>query len=436
MNYPASVEKSKIDMHRRYGYNQVPGLFPQANLDNRTRQESNRHSRTDTALHGKRENNVKRAKNPNGEGNIRRKPNGKYEGRIMVNGKPYSVTGDSEEDVQAKLFKIKYPLSFAASIKPEEMTVAQFVEQWRGTYTRDIKKSTMQRYDLDIRLRIVPLIGDCKLAELKPVQITQLYNWVQDQGLSQKSIKNLHGTLHRILQDAVDNEYMPKNVADRAKIPKATEQAQEMRPLKDTEVPVFIKAIKGHKFETLYFVAMFTGMRESELIGLTWDCIDWENNRIRIYRQLPRDQEKGVADTFTTLKNGKSREIAPAAEVFSVLRKVKAEQAEKKLKACGKWNNPEGFVFTDNNGEHVKRVTVYNNFKRIVSSIGLPEVRFHDLRHTYATIALQEGVDVKTVSHNLGHATVAFTLDKYGHVTERMKDDSAEKMGRFIGNIR
>ena len=379
---------------------------------------------------------MKRAKNPNGEGNIRRKPNGKYEGRIMVNGKPYSVTGDSEEDVQARLFKIKYPLSFAASIKPEEMTVAQFVEQWRGTYTRDIKKSTMQRYDLDIRLRIVPLIGDCKLAELKPVQITQLYNWVQDQGLSQKSIKNLHGTLHRILQDAVDNEYMPKNVADRAKIPKATEQAQEMRPLKDTEVPVFIKAIKGHKFETLYFVAMFTGMRESELIGLTWDCIDWENNRIRIYRQLPRDQEKGVADTFTTLKNGKSREIAPAADVFSVLRKVKAEQAEKKLKAGGNWNNPEGFVFTDNNGEHVKRVTVYNNFKRIVSSIGLPEVRFHDLRHTYATIALQEGVDVKTVSHNLGHATVAFTLDKYGHVTERMKDDSAEKMGRFIANIR
>ena len=81
-------------------------------------------------------------------------------------------------------------------------------------------------------------------------------------------------------------------------------------------------------------------------------------------------------------------------------------------------------------------ITVYNNFKRIVSSIGLPEVRFHDLRHTYATIALQEGVDVKTVSHNLGHATVAFTLDKYGHVTERMKDDSAEKMGRFIANIR
>lgn len=431
MNCPGSVEKSKIDMSKRYSYNRCKHLDKSIES-----QESNEHDRLDISLREEEEHKVKRAKNPNGGGSIRQKTNGKYEGRIMINGKSYSVIGNNQEEVQAKLFKIKYPLSFAESIKPEEMTVAQFVEQWRGTYTRDIKKSTMQRYDLDIRLRIIPLIGDCKLSELKPVQITQLYNWVQDQGLSHKSIKNLHGTLHRILQDAVDNEYMPKNVADRAKIPKATEQAQEMRPLKDTEVPVFLKAIKGHKFEMLYFVAMFTGMRESELIGLTWDCIDWENNRIRIYRQMPRDQEKGVADTFTSLKNGKSREIAPATEVFSILRKVKVEQAEKKLKAGGKWSNTEGFVFTNDNGEHVKRVTVYNNFKRVVTDIGLPDVRFHDLRHTYATIALQEGVDVKTVSHNLGHATVAFTLDKYGHVTERMKDDSAEKIGRFIANMR
>lgn len=424
-------------MGRRYKYNQSPGLFPGMNLDNGIApRESNGNTKTDTALtHKVREHKVKRAKNPNGGGSIRQKSSGNYEGRIMIDGKSFSVTGNSIEDVQSKLFKIRYPLSFDTSIKPENMTVAQFIEQWRGTYTRDIKKSTMQRYDLDIRLRIVPLIGNCKLEELKPVQITQLYNFVQDQGLSQKSIKNLHGTLHRILQDAVDNEYMQRNVADRAKIPKATEPAQEMRPFTDTEVPVFLEKIKGHKFEALYFVALFTGMRESELIGLTWDCIDWEHGRIRIYRQLPRDQEKGVADTFTTLKNGKSREIAPAAEVFSVLRQIKRAQMENQLKSGGKWSNPEGFVFTNENGEHVKRVTVYNNFKRIVTEMGLPDVRFHDLRHTYATISIQQGVDIKTVSHNLGHATVAFTLDKYGHVSERMKDDSAEKMSGYIAKV-
>ncbi len=418
-------------MKKRYSYNLTK------HLDNEISQkESNRNNHTNTALHRAEESKVKRAKKANGEGSIRQRPNGKYEGRIMVNGKQFSVIGDTTEEVQAKLYKIRNPLSYVGSIKPDEMTLADFIEQWQGTYTRDIKRSTMQRYEMDIRLHILPLLGDCKLKELKPVQITQLYNWAQDQGLSHKSIKNLHGTLHRILQDAVDNEYMTKNVADRAKIPKAMKAAKEMRPLKDTEVPLFIQAIKGHQFEALYFVALFTGMRESELIGLTWDCIDWENNRIRIYRQLPREREKGIADTFTSLKNGKSREIAPAAKVFSVLRTVKAEQAEKKLKAGGKWNNEEGFVFTYENGEHVNGRTVYNNFKSIVSSLGVAEVRFHDLRHTYATIALQEGVDVKTVSHNLGHATVAFTLDRYGHVSERMKDDSAEKMDRFIANLR
>lgn len=417
-------------MSRRYRYNlNVSNLENDINGDSASTPEPN------TALHKARYSKVKRAKNANGEGSIRQKPNGKYEGRIMINKQSFSFTGNTREEVQARMNKALFPLQFDETIKPEDMTVGQFIEQWRGTYTQDIKKSTMQRYDLDIRLRIVPLIGEIKLRELKPVVITQLYNFVQNQGLSHKSIKNLHGTLHRILQDAVDNEYLERNISDRAKIPKAQEAPKEMRPLKDGEIPLFLTAIKGHKFEKVYFVALFTGMRESELIGLTWDCIDWENERIRIYRQLPREREKGVADTFTTLKNGKSRVIAPATEVFSVLRQVKAEQAKNKLKAGNKWNNPEGFVFTNEKGEHIIRRTLYNNFKRIVTEMGLPEVRFHDLRHTYATVSLQIGIDVKTVSHNLGHATVAFTLDKYGHVSERMKDDSSKKWGGYIESV-
>ena len=378
---------------------------------------------------------MKRAKNANGMGNIRQKANGKFEGRIMVNKQSFSFTGNTREEVQARINKALFPLQFDETIKPENMTVGQFIEQWRGAYTQDIKKSTLQRYDLDIRLRIVPLIGEIKLSELRPVIITQLYNFVANQGLSNKSIKNLHGTLHRILQDAVDNEYLQRNVADRAKIPKAREAQKEMRPLKDDEVPIFLDAVKGHKFEHVYFVALFTGMRESEIIGLTWDCIDWENKIIHLYRQLPRDQEKGVADTFTTLKNGQRRNVAVADEVIATLRKVRVEQAEQKLKAGGEWHNDENFVFTDDKGQHLKRVTLYNNFKRIVSSIGLSEVRFHDLRHTYATISLQMGVDYKTVSANLGHADVAFTMNKYGHVTRQMHDNSRDRIQDYIVSV-
>lgn len=421
---------SKIDMRRRYRYN-----LSKPNLDNGISGDSASPPDANTAPRKARENKVKRPKNANGTGNIRQKPNGKFEGRVMINKQSFSFTGNSREEVQARINKALFPLNFDETIKPEDMTVSQFIEQWRGTYTQDIKKSTMQRYDLDIRLRIVPLIGEIKLCELRPVVITQLYNFVQNQGLSNKSIKNLHGTLHRILEDAVENDYLSRNVADRAKIPKATEPKKEMRPLKDSEVPLFLTAIKGHKFANAYLIALYTGMRESELIGLTWDCIDWEKKRIRLYRQLPRDQEKGVADTFTTLKNGQSRIIAPADEVFSILRKARAEQAEKKLRAGEEWSNKESFVFTDDSGEHLKRVTLYNNFKRIVASIGLPEVRFHDLRHTYATISLQIGIDVKTVSANLGHADVAFTMNKYGHVTEGMHEKSQKTWQEYIEKV-
>ena len=138
---------------------------------------------------------------------------------------------------------------------------------------------------------------------------------------------------------------------------------------------------------------------------------------------------------FSSLKNGKKRTISPAPIVFDVLRKVKAEQSKWKLRAGEAFNNEWNLVFTNELGEHLCSVTVYNHLKKIMEKIGLKDVRFHDLRHSFAAISLQNGDDIKTVSENLGHATVAFTLDVYGHVTEKMKKDSADRMQAFIQSL-
>ena len=127
--------------------------------------------------------------------------------------------------------------------------------------------------------------------------------------------------------------------------------------------------------------------------------------------------------------------ITPAPMVFDILRKVKAEQGKWKLKAGEAFNNEWDLVFTNELGDHLRSVTVYNHLKKILESIGLREIRFHDLRHSFATISLQNGDDIKTVSENLGHATVAFTLDVYGHVTEKMKKDSADRMQAYIESL-
>jgi integrase len=218
------------------------------------------------------------------------------------------------------------------------------------------------------------------------------------------------------------------NPSNACKLPRATKP--EIKPLDSDQITAFLKAIQGHQYESLYKVDLFTGMRQSEILGLTWDCI--QGDTICICRQL--QLIKGTYQFFTP-KNHKTRRITPAPAIMRLLQEQKRKQAEQQLKAGALWSNPEGFVFTDDFGNHLAQKTVYQHFKRVVKALGIPEARFHDMRHSYAVAALQAGDDVKTVQENLGHHTAAFTLDVYGHVTERMKQESAARMDRFIQSV-
>ena len=173
-------------------------------------------------------------------------------------------------------------------------------------------------------------------------------------------------------------------------------------------------------------------MRQGEILGLTWDCIDFDKGTITIYRQL--QLIKGEYK-FASLKNDKPRQITPAPYVMQVLSRHHKRQLQARLQAGEAWENENDFVFTDNLGQHLARQTVYQHFKRFAAQIGMPDARFHDLRHSYAVAALQSGDNVKTVQQNLGHHTAAFTLDVYGHVSESMKRESAERMEAFINAV-
>ena len=196
------------------------------------------------------------------------------------------------------------------------------------------------------------------------------------------------------------------------------------------QIAEFLQAIKDHPFEALFIVDLFTGLRQGEILGLTWDCV--QGSTLYIYRQL--QLIKGVYQ-LVTLKNDKTRRITPAPFIMRLLQAQKRKQAEWQLKAGTAWLNDDGFVFTDELGRHLARQTVYQCFKRIVAALGIPDVRFHDMRHSYAVASLQSGDDVKTLQENLGHHTAAFTLDKYGHVTERMKKESAARMDNYIRSV-
>ena len=372
----------------------------------------------------------------NGEGSIRKRDDGSWEGRILIEGKSRSIYGRSQAEVRKKLTEIRNDLDNDDYLEPNDTTVKEWMEIWQNEYLEDVKQSTADRYKSCIRIHIIPALGDTRLLDLRASTIQKFLNQCKKvDGLSEKSVKNIRLVLHKALEQAIEDDQLKKNPCDRAKVPSYDDPPTEMRPLKDNEVPLFLKAIKGSAYEGIFYVALFTGMRESELIGLSWDCIDFERGTIHLYRQLKRTREKGGEYVFTSLKNKQARTFGVAPNVLDVLRKIKVKQAEWKLKAGTSWNNKDNLVFTDSLGSHIATHTVWRQFKKKAEEIGIPEMRFHDLRHGYATLALQNGVDVKTVSNNLGHATTAFTMDRYGHVTETMMKDSADKMQRFIESL-
>ena len=373
----------------------------------------------------------------NGEGNIRKRSANSWEASLRTeDGKRRYTYGKTKGEVREKLAEIQNDVFNDTLVDENDMTVEEWMNTWIDCYNAKVKQSTKARYKQDIRCHIIPGLGSIKLQELKTLRIQRFLNLCQEnKGLAEKSLKNIYLVLDKAMTRAQKDGLIKKNPCTDAEIPAYETPQKEMRPLKDTEVPAFLKAIQGDDYECLFFVALFTGMRESEIIGLTWDEIDWENDSIHLQHQLVRTKEKNSKHVFTTLKNKQSRTFTMAPSVVNMLNKIKVQQAEWRLKHGQLFQNKDNLVFTNEIGNHLCCHTIYVHFKKIMKEMGLQQVRFHDLRHTYATLSLQNGVDIKTVSSNLGHSTVAFTMDKYAHVTNTMQRDSAEKMEKFIQSL-
>lgn len=379
-------------------------------------------------------------KRANGEGTIKKRKNGTWEAQITIgkddNGKPIrkSVYGKSQKEVAQKLTAMTNDLNNGLFVSPDDITVGQWFDIFLSDYNKGVKSSTLAQYEYQVRQNIKPTLGNIQLQKLTAPMIQRLYNDKLDT-LSPKSIRNLHGFMHKGLNQAVMCQYLKVNPCLACQLPRV--EKKEMKTLTSKPLELFLNEIKNKPYEDLFFIAVFTGMRQAELLGLTWDCIDFQKGQISVVRQLKRERKLTCENEyrFDSLKNGKSRVVIPAPIVFDVLRKVKRIQAENRLKLGTDYDNKDNLVFTDETGTHLCHPTVWRNFKRRVSAIGSPDLRFHDLRHSFATISIENGDDIKTVSENLGHATVAFTLDVYGHVTDKMKKQSADRMQEYITSI-
>lgn len=351
-----------------------------------------------------------------------------------------SITGKTQKEVSQKLKQLTVDIDNGTYQSPCKLTLSEWLDIWTETYLGSVKSRTVGIYQSDIKLHIKPALGAVRIEALTAPMIQAFYNKMgkpseqHPNGLSAKTIKNVHGVLHKALQQAVLIGYLRFNPANACILPRI--EKANITPLDDDQITAFLAAIRGNRFETLFIVTLFTGMREGEVLGLTWNCIDFNTGIITIDKQLQLHQEKGCnAYQLVSTKNGKSRTIAAAPSVIMQLKRPHLIQMQHQLMAGSAWKNAERLIFTDELGQHLTKPTIYREYKRLVASIGRPDARFHDLRHSYAVAAIRSGDDIKTVQSNLGHATAAFTLDVYGHVTTQMKRDSAARMEAYIKNV-
>lgn len=345
-----------------------------------------------------------------------------------------SITGKTQKEVSKKLKEATASIDAGTYIAPSKMTVGEWLDIWEKEYLGGVKPATVCAYKATVRTHLKPGLGAIRLEALTTHTIQGFYNGLceeakGEEALSPKTIKNVHGVLHKAMQQAVANGYIRFNPTDACILPRIVKK--ELHPLDEEQITTFLKAIKGHRFEYLFITTLFTGMREGEVCGLTWDCVNLDKGTIVINKQLQKLRGTGGVYKLVPTKNSKGRSVTAASFVISTLRQVKRQQLENRLLYGECWLD-SGFVFTDELGNHLKPQTVYRDFKKVMEEIGSPDTRFHDLRHSYAVAAIRSGDDIKTVQENLGHATAAFTLDIYGHVTEQMKQESANRMDQFI----
>ena len=335
----------------------------------------------------------------NGAGSVHKRThtrNGKtytyWEARITTGRDPLTgrqvqrtFSGKTQREVVEKMQAVAVEVNRGTYTPPSKMTVGEWLDIWQRDYLGGVKLSTRSSYEGNIRLHIKPALGAVRLDRLHPHNIQAFINSLE---LSPQTVQHVYMVLRTALERAVYLDYIPKNPAARCILPKKDQK--EIRPLDDGQAAALLDAAKGTDLEHLVTVALFTGMRQSELLGLTWDSVDMERGTITI---------------------------------------------DKQLRAGPEWDNPHRLVFTNATGGPIGQQLLNGRFRKLTAAAGLEGVRFHDLRHTYAVNAIRAGDDIKTIQGNLGHATAAFTLDKYGHLTDRMKQDSAARMEGFIKEV-
>jgi integrase len=377
----------------------------------------------------------KMRKRGNGEGSITRRKNGGWMAQYVVytatGRKRKTIYGKTRAEVAGKLARAISNREDGFAFDSQNLTVGEYLDSWLTDSVQDtVRLTTYQGYERIVRLHIKPMLERIKLERLTPVHVRGLYRERLEAGLAPRMVQLVHIILHRALQQAVADNLIPRIVTDAVKAPRP--ERREMKPLNSEQARILLEAARGVKLEALYALALTTGMRQGELLGLMWKDIDMETGTLQVQRTLSTAMGKGFS--FSAPKTSKSRRSIriPKLVLYS-LRRHRTSQLEERKKNAGLWEDHD-LVFTTGFGTPIARASlITHSFKPLLRRADLPDIRFHDLRHTCATLLLSKGMHVKLVQELLGHSTISVTLDTYSHVLPGMGDGLADMMDETLG---
>ena len=376
---------------------------------------------------------------PSGDGLIRKRKDGRWEGRIVVghrtDGLPIyrSVFAKTQRELMPRLNQLKEYYAGMELNEHSKITLAEWLNRWLNEFKAPmIRATTADRYRTYIENHINPQLGNKMLTSITPTSIQKMYNKLSisgrtkgrekyGEGLSNSSVRSVHMLLHEAMDGAVKEGLIPFNPTEATTIPKSVKT--EKTVLLESQIEIFIKAIEDDEiWRDFFYTAIMTGMRQGEICGLKWLDFDEENGTLHIQRSVRTEKKKLIIGETKTSEG--NRKIVLPLSVFEMLK-------DRKKNAISEWIFPKSYY-----PEHpVTPKSAYLQLKKILKKAELPDIRFHDLRHTFATHAASNGIDPKTLAGILGHTKASFTLDRYTHVTTDMQKQASSIVGNYITDI-
>jgi integrase len=369
----------------------------------------------------------------NNEGSIYRRKDGYWVGQYGVQTaegtKTCYIYGKRREEVREKLTKAIADRDGGLVYDAGNIIVGEYLDRWLNDSVRDtVRQRTWERYEQFVRVHLTPALGKIKLAKLTPAHVRGLYRDKLNSRLAPRAVLHIHPAFSKALKQAAAGELIPRNPAAPVKPPQP--RGEEIRPLNREQVRVLFEAASGDRLEALYIVAVTAGLCRGELQGLKWDDLDLEAGMLQVRRTL--SEPKG-GYIFEAPKSGKGRSIRLTRKATLALREHRKRQLEERMQKAGLWQE-QGLVFPSGVGTPLSGGNLNRTFKATLQRAGLPKsTRFHDLRHTCATLLLKQGVNPKFVQELLGHADISLTLNVYSHVLPDMGDAAAEAMDAALG---